>query len=122
VNAHTVAVEAPQASNSGLVRPSAVGPSEEKLAIAPVESTAPAVMTSNASAGAIRTEVAGFVSWPPLPAAVTHGMPLSVAALTATVVTAVRPSRSDCVYQSMYPSDEVARSPPFASMNCRPAT
>jgi hypothetical protein len=99
--AHTVAVETPVASSSGFGRTSAVGPSEENEAMTPAESTAPAVITSSASAGAISVDVAGFVSCPKFPAAVTHGIPLSVAAFTASVVTAVWPSRSDCVYQSM---------------------
>ena len=63
-------------------------------------STAPQVMTRKASAGAPVWLVAGSASCPSLPAAVTQTSPLSMAALAATVQTAVWPSRSDCSYQS----------------------
>src|SRR5262249_57081983 len=96
--AETVLAETPRASTSGLMRPSAVGPSEEKLAIAPVLSTAPHVMTLTASAGAISDDVAGDASCPSFPAALQHTRPFSVAVFTAIVVTAVAPLRSACVY------------------------
>ena len=85
-------------------------------------SAAPQVMTLNASAGAMMWCVAGSPSLPSLPAAVRHTSPLAVAMLTARVVTAVTPSSCAGVYQSMYPSELVARSAPCASMNSRPAT
>jgi len=97
----TVAVETPMASSSGFTRPSALGPSDEKLAIAPAPSTAPQLITCNASAGAMMVFVAASASCPSLPAAVRHTRPLAVAMFTASVVTAVWPSICDCVYQSM---------------------
>ena len=97
----TVTVATPHAESSGLRRPSAVGPLDEKPAMLPPRSVAPQVITLNASAGAMIELVAGSASWPSLPAAVTHTMPFAVAVFTATVVTAVVPFRSACVYQSM---------------------
>jgi hypothetical protein len=90
--------------------------------IDPSLDTAPQVITSNASAGAIRWLVPGSASLPSLPAAVQQCTPLAVAMFTAIVVTAVCPSRSPWLYQSMYPSELVAMSPPWASMNSSPAT
>ena len=118
----TVAVLTPMAKSSGFTRPSTVGPSVEKLAMAPVLSTAPHEITCNASAGAINVLVAGLLSWPSLPAAVKQISPLAVAIFTAIVVTAVTPFMSFCVYQSIYPSELVAMSAPCASTNSRPAT
>ena len=118
----TVTVLTPHARSSGFTRPSAVGPLEEKLAIAPLSVAAPQVMTLYASAGARSEAVAGSLSWPSLPAAVQQTTPFAVAMLTALVVTAMSPFRSACVYQSMYPSELVATSAPCASMNSRPAT
>jgi hypothetical protein len=122
LDALIVSVPEPRARTSGLTRPSAVGPSELNDAMFPEPVTAPAVMTKNASDGAMRCDVAGSESWPSLPAAVTVCTPKSLAALIAIVVTAVSPSRSACVYQSMYPSEEVVISAPCASRNSRPAT
>ena len=67
----------------------------------PFASTAPQLITSNASAGASRRLVAGSASWPALPAAVRHTRPFAVARFTARVVMAVRPSSCAGVYQSM---------------------
>ena len=73
LNAATVVVLEPRAITSGLTRPSAVGPSEEKLDTAPVDVTEPTVISRSASAGAIRCDVAGFVSLPSFPAALVIG-------------------------------------------------
>ena len=118
----TLTTLTPHASTSGLRRPSAVGPSEENPAIESFRFAAPQVMTLNASAGAMIVNVSGSASCPAFPAAVKQTSPFAVAIFTARVVIAVSPSSISGVYQSMYPSELVARSAPFASMNSRPAT
>src|SRR5258706_9872316 len=75
----------PRVHRSGLMRPSAVGPRDEKPAITPLLSTAPAVsrLSPLTSAGAISVCAAG----PLLPAAFTTRMPLDAAISAASQVT-----------------------------------
>ena len=97
----TVATETPHAPTSGLRRPSAVGPLEEKPATLPPRSCAAQLITSSASAGVTSVLVTGSASWPSLPAEVRQMSPLAVAVFTATAHTVDAPSRSACVCQSM---------------------
>ena len=68
VTTHTAT---PGPVKSGLMRPSAVGPREEKIAMAPSESSAPMASTESPSAGVHTVREPG----PLLPAAVTTRMP-----------------------------------------------
>ncbi len=90
-------VATPLAQTSGFVRPSAVGPRDEKLATVPAASTAPTESILKASAGAI-SELADE---PELPIASQTTMPRPAAMLAPIVVTAVAPSKSENVYQSI---------------------
>src|SRR5438105_6482702 len=88
VTTHTAT---PGAVKSGLRRPSAVGPREEKNAMVPRESSAPMASTESPSAGVQIERKPG----PLLPAAVTTRMPRCAAMSAALVVTATSPFSSD---------------------------
>ena len=85
----------PWAATSGLMRPSAVGPTELKGARVPDDVTAPAVRTSRPSAGA--PSVLCSVLGPALPAEFTTTTPRSPARSAARVEIAVCPFMSSAV-------------------------
>ncbi len=66
--------------------------------------------------------VAGLASWPLLPMPWQTCRPLAVAVLTPMLIGAVSPSNWLGRYVSKITTDEVATSPPLASMNSSPAT
>src|ERR671937_658649 len=77
----------PRADRSGLIRPSAVGPTELKLARVPSVATAPIASTRIPSAGA--PSVLWSARNPPLPAEFTTTTPRSAAIAATRVVIAV---------------------------------
>ena len=89
----TTQTATPGAVKSGLMRPSAVGPRDEKNAIVPSESSAPMANTESPSAGVQIDREPG----PSFPAAVTTRIPRCAAMSAATVVTATSPFSCDGV-------------------------
>src|SRR5688500_1081910 len=77
----------PMAATSGLMRPSALGPTELKEARAPLKATAPTATTRWPSDGAPRVLCEGWA--PSLPAELTTTIPRSAARSAALVLMAV---------------------------------